>query len=59
MEADVRPTADQILEHLWFRCETKKRNVESDIINAKKLFKAKILAKVPVEKNKNTLYLGT
>lgn len=58
VDADVRPSADDLLEDIWFTCETKKKNSESDIANAKKLFKAKILAKVPVEKNKNTIYLG-
>lgn len=57
--ADNRLTAEEVLSDDWFKTQYRKKDKEEQVANEKKLFKAKILAKVSVEKNKSTICLGT
>jgi serine/threonine protein kinase len=57
--ADDRPTAEELLKNEWFTCEPSKGpdSQAQSITDQKKIFKAKILSKVPIEKSNNNICL--
>lgn len=55
VEADSRPSVDELLEDEWFKKDGEIINHEQKIALEKKQFKAKIMAKLNLDKNKNTI----
>lgn len=59
--ADDRPSADDLLDDPWFHIPlpVAPKTHEEIIADQKRQFKAKILGKIPVEKEKNTICLNS